>query len=250
MTVSASPAIVTEFDEEFYPVHEEDDVPESEEHERQNSYLRPVLRAHLRGSLVTGNICVYWEIGNTRDYVAPDVLVVPGWQPETSIRVYRMWAFPPIAFVAEVFSRTDTAAARKRKEKQYAEQVRASEYLSYDEERRVLTLRRLGPTGYEVVKALPNGRLRSEQLPLEFGCDESGFLWIYTPGGERLPCYEELGDRAAADAQQRQEAVARAAEAEARAAAETRQRQDAEARAVELERELALLRARLQEGDA
>jgi Uma2 family endonuclease len=250
MTPPAASPPVTELDDAFYPVHEEDDVPESPEHEQQNTYLRPALRAHLRGAFVTGNICICWEPGNTKDYAAPDVLVVPGWQPETRIRVYRLWAFPPIAFVAEIFSVSDTTAIRKRKERRYAEQVGAREYLSYDEERGTLVLRRLGARGYEAVEPLPNGRVRSEQLGLEFGCDETGFLWAYTLEGEKLPNYEELEELAAEEGERRQVAEARAAEEAREREAERQRRREAEARAAELERELAALRARLQDNDA
>jgi hypothetical protein len=86
MSVPASPAPVDERD--LYPVHEEDDVPEIPRHERQNGYLRAALRTHLPDAFVTGNVCVYWERGNTRDYVAPDVFVVPGWRPVKEPRVY------------------------------------------------------------------------------------------------------------------------------------------------------------------
>lgn len=231
MTARASTPAVNERD--LYPLHEEDDVPEIPRHERQNGYLRPALRAQIRGGFVTGNACIYWEPDNTRDYVAPDVFVVPNWRPEKEPRVYWLWEDPPIAFVAEVFSASDTAAIRQDKETKYARHVQAPEYLSYDEERRELKLRRLEAGGYEEVTPLPNGRVRSEQLQLEFGYDEEGFLWIYTMMGEKLPCYEEWNQRAAEEVERRQDAEARAVEAYRHREEETRRRQEAETRAAE-----------------
>jgi hypothetical protein len=198
------------------------------------------------------------------------VLAVRDWQPEEEPSVYFTWADPPVVFVAEIFSSSQPATHQGREEKEYETLVRAREYLSYDQDRGELRLRRLGPNGYEGVLPEPSGRVRSHELQLEFGEGQDGFLWANTLDGERLQTYEELDRRVMDEGERRAAAEARAAaesrereaagEARQRAAAESRaveaarlreeesrRRAEAEERARELERQLAALRAQLQE---
>jgi Uma2 family endonuclease len=280
MTTHLSPAAVNERD--LYPLHEEDDVTETPQHERLVRYLRDAIAAQVPGRFVTGNVCIYWEPGNYEAYAAPDLFVAQAALSHPDPRVYLFWQDPPLVFVAEVGSRSTSQDEEGVRLERYRDILRVPEHLYFDPERKELRLRRLGPVGYEVVAPEPNGRLRSEQLQLEFAVDEDGFLWVYTPDGERLLTYDEVAQRqqsaearaieeaerrrevearAIEEAEHRQEAEARSAEeaqrrqaAEAQAAEEAQRRQAAETRAAEeaaqrqeLERQLAALRARWQE---
>src|SRR5207244_11097653 len=93
-------------DQEYYPLHEEDDLPETPPTRCQVTDLDPALRAHFPGWFVTGNVCIYWESGNTRDYRAPDVFVVKEPLSEPVTRVYQLWKQPPGAFALEGGSRS------------------------------------------------------------------------------------------------------------------------------------------------
>jgi hypothetical protein len=93
-------------DQDYYPIHEEDDVPEIPPHEAAVRYLRDVCTARFPGWLVTGNVCIYWLRGNTRKYRAPDVLVVNGALTEEMHRVYQTWRQPRVTFVAEIGSKS------------------------------------------------------------------------------------------------------------------------------------------------
>jgi Uma2 family endonuclease len=266
MTVPVTPLDVN--DRSWYPLHEEDDVSEIPLHELVVGYLRGVLRAHLPGAFVTGNVCIYWVPGDTTLYGAPDVFVVLAPLPEPQPRVYHLWRDPPIVFVAEVSSRSTVHLDKGIRRERYAHDMGVPEYLRYDVDENVVQLWRLGVEGYEEVQPNASGRLRSEQLGLEFGLDDEGLLWAYTPDGERLLRHEEeVGRRRLAEVRARElEAQARAAEARANEeakgrASEARRRRQAEARAreaqaraeaeaaraAELERQLAELRARLGE---
>ena len=75
---------VLEDDIRLYPNHEEDDVPEGTLHNRWSSYLVYSLAARFPDWFAAGNICVYWEPGNSRDYVAPDAFVAGRRVPERS----------------------------------------------------------------------------------------------------------------------------------------------------------------------
>jgi Uma2 family endonuclease len=252
-------------DQEFYPLHEEDDVPEIPPHEATARYLRDAIAARFPGWFVTGDVCIYWEPGNTRAYRAPDVLVVKEPLAEEVHRVYQTWKQPPVAFVAEIGSRSTFREDEGPKLEIYQDQVQAAEYFYANPPQGDQRLWRRGPDGYEAVAAEANGRLRSAELGLEFSLDDAGDLWLYTLEGERLLTHteseaerqqearrrqaaeaeraEEARLRQAAEAQQAEEARLRQA-AEAQQAEEARRRQEAEARVAELERQLAERRAR------
>lgn len=237
-------------DRDLYPLHEEDDeLGENTEHYDQSHYLVGAARTMLPDWFITGNLCIYWEPGNNQRYRAPDLLAVRVPVVPPKPRVYLVFRDPPVNFVAEVGSRSSTRADEGPKVEIYERDVKAAEYLYSDPPQNVLRLWRRGEDGrYREVAPEANGRMRSAELGLEFGFDETGFLRIYTPDGTMLLTHEEEArerqaaeSRAAAEARERQAAESRAAEAEARASEEARQRQ-------ELERQLAELRARLADG--
>lgn len=237
-------------DRDLYPLHEEDEVSETEIHDLLTDYLCDALRARFPDWRIFRNVCIYWESGNTNLYRAPDVFAVKEPIREPELRVYHTWQDPPVNFVAEIGSRSTFREDEGLKLEVYAHAIKALEYLYFDREHAVLQLWRLGVEGYEAVAPEPNGRLRSLELGLEFGIDPTGFLGVYTLEGERLRSHQEAErDRQEAE-RDRQEAEARAAALAERVSEETRQRQAAETRAAELERELAELRAKLGEHEA
>jgi Uma2 family endonuclease len=223
---------------DLYPVHEEEKVPEKPQHELVARYLKNALAARFPDKWVTGDICMYWEEHNFWDHLAPDVLVVDCPTPDPLPNVYLLWSDPPTLFAVEIGSRSTFRRDEGEKPEGYCQDLRVPEYLYYHPRRRTLRLYRAREGGYDPV--LPDGRgwMYSEVLDLWFGADEKGFLWAYTPAGERLLTHEE-------EARLRQEAEARAA-AEARLhEEEARLRQEAEARAAAAERRLAELEAKL-----
>jgi Uma2 family endonuclease len=261
MTTRAVPPVVDEYDE--YPMHEEDNVPESWIHEWTVRYLRNVFEILFPGWFVAGNMCIYWQRGNKRRYVAPDVFVVR--QPVTLGRRrknYLLWLDPPVSFVLEIGSDSTRHIDLGTKPETYSQRVKAQEYLFADppdEEKptREMRMWRMGAQVYEEVAADANGRFRSEVLGVEFGWDEAGLLRVYADGVAQ-PTVEEAEAERVEETQRRREAEARVGEellrreeAEARARAEAEQRKEAEARAAALEQQLAELRARLgEEGTA
>jgi Uma2 family endonuclease len=232
-------------DRDLYPLHQEDDVPEILFHERVVRYLRYALEAHLPDRFVGGNACIYWEPRNFQKYAAPDVFVTQGPPAQPTPRVYLTFEDPPIDFVAEIASRETRRLDTGDRMQTYGEILAVSEYLFYDPDSGELRLHRLVDAGYVAVTPGANGRLRSEVLGLEFGMDREGFLWAYTPDGERLLAHtEEVERRREAEARTAEETKRRTTEARRRRQAEKRA-QSAEARAAELERQLAELRAQL-----
>ena len=153
MTLPVSPLNLDE--RRLYPLHEEDDVPETIPHERVVHYLRGAIGAFDPRWLVTGNVCIYWEPDNFADYAAPDLFVAREPPVDPAPRVYQIWRDPPLLFVAEVGSRSTLQEEEEGRLTRYQTLVRAPEHLFVDREKGTLTLRRLGPLGYEIVTPGP-----------------------------------------------------------------------------------------------
>lgn len=200
--------VVDEHD--LYPVHEEDNVPEKPLHEIISRYLRYALDAYLPSRWVTGDICMYWDPQDKQTYAAPDVLVVDSVPPDPLPSNYLRWQDPPALLVAEIGSKSTFLRDEGPKPAIYGWHLGVPEYLYYHPDRRELHLYRLNGTGYREVDPV-DGRVYSETLGVWFGADETGRLWVYTPGGERLLTHEETERaRQEAEARARQEAAARA----------------------------------------
>jgi len=248
--------------QDYNKQHEDDDVPENPPHEAAVRYARDAIAARFPDWFVTGNVCIYWERGNTKDYRAPDLFVVKEPLTEPVRQVYQLWKQPPVAFALEVGSRTTFRQDVGPKVELYQEKVKAAEYCHIDLDRGRKRFWRLGPSGYEEIAPEPNGRLRSLELALELDLEDD-LLRVYTFDGERLRSHEEseqqlevteqrlevTEQRLEATEQQLAEEARQRQEAEQQAEAEARRRQEAEERAAELERQIAELRAQRADPD-
>lgn len=235
MTTSISPAVQDERDR--YPLHEEDNVSETDPHEQAVRYLRGAIAAYSDEWRVCGNVGIYWKPKSYEDYAAPDVFVVREPRSTPYRRTYLTWKDPAIAFVAEVASRATAHLEETSRLDTYQEILRVPEHLYIDMERGQIRLRRLGTQGYQLVEPENNGRLRSQELGLEFGFDRLGMPRVYQPGGDPLLSHEEEV-QARQDVERRAEAlVAEWRDAERRAFAEATDRREAEILAAREERQ-------------
>jgi Uma2 family endonuclease len=189
---------------------------------------------------VSGNLFIYYEEGNPKAVVAPDVFVVFG-APRHDRSTYRLWNEPKAPdFVLEITSRSTRSEDQGPKRGTYAF-LGVREYVQYDPTqdylRPPLQGFRLVGENYEPLPhtVLPDGTvvLPSEVLGLELRL-RNGALRFFDPTTSRyLPSYQEA------------EQARRVAE-QARQAAESRARQEAIARET-AEARLAELEARLRE---
>ena len=198
---------------------------------------------------VSGDLLIYYEEGNPRVSIAPDVFVVFGVEKRRRPN-YKLWeeGRPP-AFVLEVASPSTWRADAGSKRSVYA-RLGVREYWRYDPLGEHLPARlqgeRLTPAGYvrQPAETAPDGTLtlRSRTLGLELRAAPGREMRFRDPAtGVELRSHDEEAEGRLAEAAGRRDAEARAADAEARAAdAETRAA-DAEARLSELQ---ALLRQR------
>ena len=183
---------------------------------------------------VSGDLFIYYEEGNPRARVAPDVFVVFG-VPNHKRPIYKLWEeekVPP--FVMEVASKGTWREDEGRKAKLY-ERLGVREYWQCDPTGEYLGLhlkgRHLVEGAYEpqpVVESLDGTvTLRSETLGLDLRAKGEEMRFHELATGRALPTYREA------------ESALRAAEIEAEREADARRA--AEARVAELE---ALLRDR------
>lgn len=202
-----------------------------------------------RDVYVSGNLLIYYEEGNPKKSVAPDVFVVRGIERKMR-RVYLLWEEgkgPDL--VIEVTSKKTRREDLRKKHKLYEEVLKVGEYILFDPTRDWLNPPlqgyRLVGGRYERMGMNECGRLESEVLGLEIGMEEvDGYLRLrfYEPeSGERIYTAMERWEmeamaRELAEERVRQEAEARRLAEERAQLAEERARQEAEARRLAEER--------------
>ncbi|MCY4077016.1 MAG: Uma2 family endonuclease [Acidobacteria bacterium] len=204
---------------------------------------------HFKGRrdvYVSGDLLIYYEEGNPRVSIAPDVFVVFGVEDRRRPN-YKLWEEGQApAFVLEVASPSTWREDLGRKRSVYA-RLGVREYWQYDPYGEHLPARlqgeRLTPAGYvrqPVVTALDGTlALSSETLGLELRAAPGREMRFRDPAtGDELRSHDEEAEGRLAEVRRREaEAVARR-EAESRAAAAESRAAAAESRAAELEAQL------------
>ncbi|HEX8200708.1 MAG TPA: Uma2 family endonuclease [Isosphaeraceae bacterium] len=222
-----------------YPTRDGRPVGESDVHRDRHFDLVQVLRDAFAADpmvYVSGNLLIFYEPGNKRKHVAPDVFVIRG-VPKRQRDNYLVWEegrAPDL--VIELTSRSTRKEDLVKKFELYRDVLRVPEYFLFDPRAEYLDPplqgHRLIAGRYEHIDPAA-GRLPSAVLGLELEAVGTE-LRIYDPAARRyLPTTQEITQAF------RQSEAARQQEAAAR--------QRAEADAEGLRRELEELRRRLGE---
>ncbi len=220
-----------------YPESDGKPMGETDVHIEETMRLRQILKRFYEGQsvYVSGSLLVYYEQGNPKKFVVPDVFVVKGIKPGDR-RIYKIWfeGKAPDAIV-EVTSRKTKKKDMVTKPALYA-QLGVAEYFLFDPTHEylepVLQGHRLIGGRYERIPLDAQGALVSEQLGLRLHA-EGGHVMLY-----RL----DTDERLLSEAEARQAAEqALWAEADARQVAEQARRA--------AEAEVARLREQLRRGD-
>ena len=212
-----------------YPCSDGQPVAETETHGACMMYVTYALKRwfekHGRADVQVGmNSFLYYEQGNPRAVVAPDVYVVVG-APAHLRDTYLLWNEPKGPdFVLEVTSASTRREDERRKRDVYAS-LGVSEYFLYDPRGEYLTpplqgfrLRGGGYRSLPAVTMLPdrNVAIHSEVLGLDLRDErEVEMLRLHDPAtGQDLLTYEEVDKAREAEAAARQQeaAVRRTAE--------------------------------------
>ena len=224
-----------------YPESDGEPMAETPKHQQVMIDCMDTLRSHFRevpDVFIGGNMFLYYEEGNPRKNISPDVFMVYG-VPEKDIRTYKTWEQPPtLDFVLEVASPSTFENDLTVKKEIYATILRVKEYYIYDPYHEIDPFfigLRLVDEAYQEIPFVDE-RLSSGVLGLELG-EYEGLLRLYNPVTSvwLLPSQERVNAAESRAAR----AESRAAQAESRAAHESRARQA-------LEAELSRMRAALK----
>ena len=207
--LGATPTIV-------YPESDGKPMAETDVHRDLMVDFIQMLQHHFRDEpvYVSGNLLIYYEEGNSKKSVAPDVFVVHGVAKKRR-RTYRTWEEGKTPdFVLEVSSRSTHRNDIEEKKALYAEVLEVQEYYIYDPEGEI------EPhfIGYELIDGVyheidfVDSRLPSSVLGLELG-ERDGVLRLYNPRTREW--LQPAPERAQQEADARQNAESRAQNAEA-----------------------------------
>ncbi|MGI8552281.1 MAG: Uma2 family endonuclease [Dehalococcoidia bacterium] len=223
----------------FYPSGDGKPMAESSLHALELMRLLMLLMVRYRqfvDVIVIGNIFLFYEEGDQRKRLSPDVMVTMGVPRELLGASYFLWQIGKAPdFIIEVTSHSTRGEDRNKKRTIY-QQIGVREYFLYDPEgdwvRGGLQGYLLVDGVYEPIVAAGDRSLESETVGLRLVL-EGGRLQLYDrESGERLLSPQEM--LVAAEAGAAFEEQARRA-AEARATAEVQVRLALEARLAELE---------------
>lgn len=187
-------------------------MAETDKHRRLMTYCVDGLTLHFADRTdevyVSGNNFVFWEEGNPKARVSPDVYVVFGVE-QRQRDSYKAWeengSLP--AVVIEITSRKTYREDTDTKRPLYEQVLKVPEYFQFDPTGDYLDPRlqglRLNASGAYQSLSLATDRLRSEQLGLDLVM-EGDTLRLYDPdAGRFLPSLMEAEARANDEAQAR-----------------------------------------------
>lgn len=192
-------------------------MAETPKHQQVMIDCMDVMRSHFReipDVYIAGNMLLYYEEGNPRKSISPDVFMVRGLSKK-ELRTYKTWEQPPtLDFVLEVASPSTYARDFNEKMEIYAKILRVKAYCIYDPYHEIdpyFVGFRLVGEDYEQIPFV-NDRLPFEVLGLELG-EHDGVLRLYDPVKSAWLLTSQ--ERVAQESLARQAAESRAQHAEA-----------------------------------
>lgn len=193
---------------------------------------------------VGGNLFFYYQKGNPRKSVSPDVLLARGVR-KWKRRIYRLWEETPPALIFEITS-LSTRDEDLGEKKDLYERLGVEELVLFDPYGEYLEPRLQGylleEDRYRPIPSDRDGSLRLRTTGLTVRAEGERLRLVDTATGEKLLWNDELDAARRVEAAARRAAEERAAVSEERAAAAAAARQAAEERARSLAEELARLR--------
>ena len=246
-------------EEVLYPSSDGKPMAETPIHRDLMSYFIAALTIFFREQpsvVVSGNDFLYYEQGNPKACVSPDVYVVLG-RPRGRRDSYMVWreegVLPAVVFEFTSRATRDEDALGKRA--LYEQTLRVPEYFLFDPRAEYLRPRLQGfrlAEGYQALIPVA-GRLHSEQLNLDL-VEQGEELRLFDPAtGRYLPTAEEMADIAEEEKRLKEQERRLREQTLQRAEQEQRLRERAEAaaaqearRAEQAEADVARLRAELE----
>ena len=198
--IQAAPTIV-------YPESDGETMAETDKHRDLMVDFIQILRNYYQNEkdvYVSGNLLIYYERGNPRKSISPDVFVVFGVEKKQR-NTYLIWAEAQTPdFVLEVASPSTFSKDIGEKKELYASVLAVKEYYIYDPMGQIVP----SFVGYRLIDGVyqeidfVNDRLPSETLGLALG-EHDGNLRLYNPTTSQwLQTPQERAKTAEARAQQ------------------------------------------------
>jgi Uma2 family endonuclease len=232
-----------------YPSGDGKPMAETEVHLKDMIDAIQVLSDHFAGHpnvYVCGNLLLYYEEGNPRKHVSPDVLVAFGVPKEPNRDYYLVWIegkAPDVVF--EITSKSTKREDKNKKFVIYRDILKVSEYFMFDPRQEYLDPPLLGfrlvDGDYVAIESVA-GRLLSQVLGLYLERDGTSLRLVDPATGRRLPTRleaRESAERRASEEQERAEQERARAEQERARAEQERERAEQERERARQERELA-----------
>jgi len=182
-------------DELLYPASDGKPMGETDKHVKQLARLLDVLETYFASEpdvYVSGNNMMYYDEGNPRKKVCPDIYVTVG-IPNRERRSYKIWVEGKAPdFILELLSDETRSRDFGFKKRLYQNLFHTKEYFLYDPDTEALYGYWLTESRYRLVRPDANHRLFSSVLRLLFGVDAQGWLRIFRPDGTVLKTQQEL----------------------------------------------------------
>jgi len=191
-----------------YPTSDGRPMAETDFHRILMTELIETLMDHYAANpnvYVSGNLLLFYEEGNKRRHVSPDVMVVFGVPKEPRLN-YRVWVEGKApSVVIELTSSSTRKEDRTKNWVLYRDVLKVPEYFLFDPFGDYLKPRfqgfRLVKGEYKAFRST-NGRMKSQKLGLILEQDGDK-LRLFNPGtGQRLMTREELVQTTRADSQE------------------------------------------------
>lgn len=179
-----------------YPESDGQPMGETDLHRNWMIRLIDILQHRYRDQqvYVSGDLLVYYEEGNPRRFVVPDVFVVKDCDPSER-RIYKLWAEPSAPHVVfEVTSRSSQREDTQKKPRIYAA-IGVEEYFVFDPTRDYLNppLRgfRLEDGKHEPIEPDADGWLMCQQLGFRCRVEGDELVLVDAMTGEKLVSHWE-----------------------------------------------------------
>jgi Uma2 family endonuclease len=183
----------------FYPESDGEPMGETEVHAEETMYLIEALKERFRDVpdvYVWGDLFLYFEEGDPRSVVSPDVFVVKG-VSKRKRRIYKFWeeGGRGPCLVVEVTSDSSRDEDLGRKKNLY-ERLGVEEYVLYDPLGEYLDPRiqgfRLAGRRYAKIRLEADGSLFSRTAGVTFRMEGDQIRLVETASGRSLPRDEEV----------------------------------------------------------
>ncbi len=218
-------------DQMDYPESDGKSMAETDIHRNLLIRLIDALETVFPESYVSGNICLYYEEGNPKKMISPDVLLVMRGQPGEK-RIFKVWEEAPIDLVIELSSRKTRKIDYGKKKHIYSSLLKVPWYVIFDPEKLNLEVFRMFDDDYEPVEADEDDNYSLSDLGIYISRDPDKRLRLL----DHKKNYVLYGDERVDQERYRADQERFKAEQERhRAEEETIQRRLAEERAKELE---------------